>query len=225
MQLIADPTHDARLDACATMYPSRMTALRDNLELGCTTSSYYGYIVEGSAKIQTATLELVGRAGTFFSLPGGAKLQVEGLTVVIERLGYRCLPLVGSIEDRGRLAYIDGCSDSVLAAPARLGDPVLNLLHFPVGINQSVHSHPSIRLGVVARGLGYAFGPGPGPDWRLELRPGAMFMIEAHELHAFSTTHSGSPLDIIAFHPDSDWGPTDGVHPMLNRTFLREARS
>jgi hypothetical protein len=27
-------------------------------------------------------------------------------------------------------------------------------------------------------------------------------------------------MDVIAFHPDSDWGPTDGIHPMLNRTFI-----
>lgn len=221
MQLIANPTHAARLDASATMYPSWMTALRDGQELGVTTSSFYGYVVEGSAKIQTPTLELVGQAGTFFSLPGAVKLQVEGLTVVVERLGYRCVPLIGSIEECGRLAYIDGCSDTVLAAPARQGDPVLNLLHFPVGVRQSVHSHPSVRLGVVARGAGFAFGPGPGPDWRMELMPGAMFSISAHEMHAFSTAESGSSLDIIAFHPDSDWGPTDGTHPMLNRTYLR----
>jgi hypothetical protein len=27
-------------------------------------------------------------------------------------------------------------------------------------------------------------------------------------------------MDVIAFHPDSDWGPTDEKHPMLNRTYL-----
>ena len=221
MQLIASPTHDARIDASATMYPSSMVALRDGHELSSLTSSYYGYVVEGSANIQTPSLELVGQAGTFFALPGTARLQVQGLSVVIERVGYRCFPLVGTIEERGRLAYIDGCSDTVLAAPPRLGDPVLNLLHFPAGIRQSVHSHPSIRMGVVARGAGVAFGPGNGAGWRLELEPGAMFMIPAHEMHAFSTAESGSSLDIVAYHPDSDWGPTDGTHPMLNRTYLR----
>jgi hypothetical protein len=48
-----------------------------------------------------------------------------------------------------------------------------------------------------------------------------MFMLPAHEMHAFSTAEHDSTLDIIAFHPDSDWGTTDGVHPMLNRTYLR----
>jgi hypothetical protein len=222
MQVIANPTRDSLIDASATMYPSRMSALRGNSEeFGNPTSSYYGFVVEGSARITTHTLELSGKAGTFFSAPGPIQIAADGLTVVIERFGYRCFPLLGTIEEQGRLAYIDGCSDTVLVAPARLGDPVFNLLHFPVGVRQSVHSHPSIRLGVVARGKGFAFGPGPGGDWRIALEPGSMFLLPAHEMHAFSTAESGSSLDVIAFHPDSDWGPTDGTHPMLNRTYLR----
>jgi hypothetical protein len=97
----------------------------------------------------------------------------------------------------------------------------LNLLHVPAGVRQSVHSHPSIRLGVVARGEGIAFGPRPGGDLHVALQPGSMFMLPAHEMHAFSTVESQRSLDVIAFHPDSDWGPTDGTHPMLNRTYLR----
>jgi quercetin dioxygenase-like cupin family protein len=232
MELISTPTNDSLIDASATMYPSRMTALRGDSsgtpvdrpvdrEFSNPTSSFYGYVVDGSARIETRTLDVTGQAGTYFAMPGPVRVRSSGLTVIIERFGYRCLPLLGSIEEQGRLAYIDGCSDSVLVAPARQGDPVLNLLHFPIGIRQSVHSHPSIRLGVVARGEGTAFGPKPGGDWHLALRPGAMFLLPAHEMHAFSTVESQSSLDVIAFHPDSDWGPTDGTHPMLNRTYLR----
>jgi hypothetical protein len=229
MELISTPTNDSLIDASATMYPSRMTALwsggsddRPGRDFSNPTSSFYGYIVDQSARIETATLDVPAQAGTFFAVPGPARVHSAGLTVVIERFGYRCLPLLGSIEAEGRLAYIDGCSDSVLVAPARQGDPVLNMLHFPVGVRQSVHSHPSIRFGVVARGEGIAFGPVPGGgEFQLSLRPGTMFLIPAHEMHAFSTVESHSSLDIIAFHPDSDWGPTDGTHPMLNRTYLR----
>jgi hypothetical protein len=226
MELIAKPTNDSLVDASATMYPSRMTGLRGSTEYANPTSSFYGYVVDGSARIETRTLDITGRAGSYFACPGPVQVEADGLTIVIERFGYRCLPQAGSIETQGRLAYIDGCSDTVLVAPARQGDPVLNLLHFPTGVRQSVHSHPSIRLGVVARGEGFAFGPGSGPgpggsDWRHALRPGTMFLLPAHEMHAFSTAESESSLDIVAFHPDSDWGPTDGIHPMLNRTYLR----
>lgn len=222
MELISTPTQDSAIDASATMYPTRMTALREQGEYGNPTSSFFGYVVDGSARIETRSLDLTGQAGTYFACPGPIQVRADGLTIVVERFGYRCLPQAGSVEAQGRLSYIDGCSDTVLVAPARQGDPVLNLLHFPTGVHQSVHSHPSIRMGVIARGEGFAFGPGAGgTDWRLALQPGTMFMLPAHEMHAFSTAESGSSLDIIAFHPDSDWGPTDGIHPMLNRTYLR----
>jgi hypothetical protein len=97
---------------------------------------------------------------------------------------------------------------------------VLNHLHFPAVVTQSVHCHPSIRLGVVARGRGVAFGPrGPEGGWERTLAPGAVFLLSAQALHAFRTGPAES-LDVIAFHPDSDWGPTDGDHPMRNRTYL-----
>ena len=227
MELISTPKNDSLIDASMTMYPSRMTALvgepsaAADWELSNPTSSFYGYVVEGTARVETKTLDTTGQAGMFFAMPGPVRVRATGLTVLIERFGYRCVPLLGSIEEQGRLSYIDGCSDTVLVAPSRMGDPVLNLLHFPAGVRQSVHSHPSIRLGVVARGEGIAFGPKPGGDLRVSLRPGTMFMLPAHEMHAFSTAEAPSSLDVIAFHPDSDWGPTDGTHPMLNRTYLR----
>jgi hypothetical protein len=29
-----------------------------------------------------------------------------------------------------------------------------------------------------------------------------------------------SHLDVIAYHPDTDFGPTDDNHPMINRTWF-----
>ena len=43
-------------------------------------------------------------------------------------------------------------------------------------------------------------------------------MLVEQELHSFKT--SDNYMDIIAFHPDSDTGPTDGNHSMINRTFI-----
>jgi len=31
-------------------------------------------------------------------------------------------------------------------------------------------------------------------------------------------------MDIIAYHPDSDFGPTDIDHPMLNRTYINHGK-
>ena len=224
MELIAHPNDGATLDARKTMYPSLLSVVTSSRTVGGDTSTCYGLVRRGKLRLVATGLELRADEGAFFGMPGTLELGVDGEVVVIERLGFRGLPMAGRIEDVGRLSYIDGCSDTVLVAPPRLGDPVLNHLHFPPGTDQTVHSHPSIRLGVVARGLGVAFGPGPrgSRGWERPLEPGAVFLLNAHEMHAFRTADQS--LDIIAFHPDSDWGPTDGAHPMLNRTYLQPTR-
>lgn len=222
MELIRSPRDGDGIDARLTMYPSRLEVIEGERKLSQLTSTYYGYVVRGAAVARSRQLELRAPAGAFFAFPGECEVIADGAVVIIERAGYRGLAMAGSIEAEGRLSYIDGCSDTVLVAPARWGDPVLNHLHFPRGVEQTVHTHPSIRLGVVARGEGRAYGPGEAgsPGWELDLSEGCVFLLHAHEAHAFRTTESKKPLDVIAFHPDSDWGPTDGVHPMLNRTYI-----
>ena len=121
-------------------------------------------------------------------------------------------------EELGRLSYIDGCSDSLLVYPPRLGDPTLNYLYFPPGIDQSFHTHPSVRIGCVIQGEGKA----SLRDKEIDLLPGIMFALEEKELHRFRTSASGDVMKIIAFHPDGDWGPTDENHTMLNRTYIAE---
>ena len=76
----------------------------------------------------------------------------------------------------------------------------------------------------MARGRGTAYGrlTGERHDWQEELDKGSVFLIDAQELHAFRTDLSREPMDIIAFHPDSDWGPTDQAHPMINRTLFED---
>lgn len=226
MDLLLQPRDGDVIDATSTMYPSRLEAIRGRRELVAASSTYFGYVVGGAGRLRAGAFEVVLAPETFFCVPGPASIEIDGLVVVIERIGYRAIPTAGMIEQRGRLTYIDGCSDSILVSPPRQGDPVFNFLHFPPGIQQTVHSHPSIRLGVVARGEGMAFGPLPGQagkggvgTWEQPLRHGAVFLLHPHEMHAFRTSESGQSMDVIAYHPDSDWGPTDAIHPMLNRTY------
>jgi hypothetical protein len=37
-------------------------------------------------------------------------------------------------------------------------------------------------------------------------------------LHSFFTREAA--LDVVAWHPDSDFGPRDDDHPMINRTVI-----
>jgi len=184
----------------------------------------FGYVQRGWAKVSDRTVDYELRGGQWFVMANGMRLDfAEGgraSVIVAQRLGHAALGAAGGpIESMGRLRYIDGCSDTLLAAPARLGDPCLNLLHFPPGINQTFHVHPSVRAGVVARGAGWCETPhGMSP-----LEPGLFFSIPANGVHRFLT--GDSSMDVIAYHPDSDWGPTDEAHPMLNRTWNPETRT
>jgi len=173
---------------------------------------------------------------------------VTSKIILIQRFGLRGLVTVGRLDppqpnysgegaDRdarfgpGRLSYIDGCSDTLLVPPARLGEACLNYLFFPRGVLQTQHTHPSIRMGIVVDGLGYAWqqADGHGHGWEKPLERGNIFMLEESELHSFKTTegHNGEAartMSIVAFHPDSDTGPTDNDQPMLNRTYINHGQ-
>ena len=220
MELVRDAAPGVVIDASHTMYPSTLEVVTGKKRFERKTSTAYGYVLDGSARVVASGIETALEEGGFFAIPGPFQLDAAGRCVVIERHGYLGMHGAGRIEQTGRLSYIDGCSDSLLVFPPRLGDPVLNHLHFPAGIVQTEHTHPSIRLGVVARGTGTAFGGAANAArWEQPLARGVVFLLAAHERHAFRTDEAS--MDVIAFHPDSDWGPTDAAHPMLNRTYVR----
>jgi hypothetical protein len=151
----------------------------------------------------------------FFVLPGPTRVSARNaLLFVISVREYRGLAqLGGPLEPKGRLEYIDGCSDTLLVCPPRLGEPCLNHLHIPAATDQSPHVHASERLGIIVRGSGRC----RTSSAFHELRPGLAWRIPARVEHSFVT--SNDPLDVLAWHPDSDFGPTDTVHPMKNQTF------
>jgi quercetin dioxygenase-like cupin family protein len=154
--------------------------------------------------------------GMYAVIPSECTLDTEnGLAVAIhfpEAHGFR--QFGGPIESTGRLTYIDGCTDTLLVCPPRLGAPCLNHLHIPAGTNQSFHTHPSDRLGAILSGNGWC----DTPNGTFELAAGVAWYIPTGCEHRFRT--GSSSLDVIAWHPDSDFGPTDDNHPMINRTIL-----
>jgi quercetin dioxygenase-like cupin family protein len=160
----------------------------------------------------------VSGSGTFAAaVSGGLNNSITGDAVIITMYGVqRSTQSIATVDPSsvGDLSYIDGCSNSVLVGPPRNGDPCLNYLYFPEGIDQTFHTHPSFRLGIVASGRGYA----QSPTYKHDLTVGAVFCMEEQEGHRFVTEDSG--LIVISFHPDGDWGPTDHDHTLLNRTYL-----
>lgn len=197
-----------------TMYPSEAQLVVDDTYNVPAHATAYGVVKTGRIRWQTRDGLQEAFAGFAFSIPGTQKIDVMGEVAFFVRHGYKAPTATVKLEHKGRLTYIDGCSDSMLIQPMRMGDPVLNLLYFPKGIDQTFHTHPSIRLGLVLSGEGMA----SLPDKEIALKPGVLFCLEEQELHRFRTVTD--EMRIVAYHPDSDWGPTDQNHPMLNRTYL-----
>jgi len=214
--------------------------------LGCVfenNKSYFGYVYGGifvfpDSKGYNVTLS----NGMFFSFHGKIKpeLWASGKVIIIEvqnekgnyknnnYTAYRIFG--GAIEEKGRLKYIDGCTDSLLISPVKKGDPCLNHLHFPDSIDQTQHTHPSHRIGIVASGRGECI----TPFGNLPLETGMIFVIKEWDGKTFSIGLDGNSypngqhafktfdtvMNVIAFHPDSDFGAEDEFHPMINRTIV-----
>ncbi|HRX69895.1 MAG: cupin domain-containing protein [Candidatus Competibacteraceae bacterium] len=175
----------------------------------------YGMVTTGQAQLRD--LE-AGRfdlcRGMFFTVPNVSSVQ-GGSGLVIVLAGYRGLRQIGGpLEATGRLRYIDGCSDTLLICPPRWGEPCLNHLHIPPHTDQTPHTHPSVRIGVIMGGTGEC----RTPDGVYPLQPGIGWYIPTGYQHSFFTQDEA--LDVVAWHPDSDFGPHDEDHPMINRTII-----
>jgi len=177
--------------------------------------TFFGYVHEGPAQLIAEHNRYELATGQYFSLAESISLR-GGAGIVVRRLEYRCQNVVGGpIEEAGRLRYIDGCTDSLLIPPVQLGDPCLNALYFPPSVDQTTHTHPSMRVGMVARGRGECV----TERGREDLYPGKIFIIHENGMHKFKTSAQDGMV-VIAYHPDSDFGPRDVDHPMINRTMV-----
>lgn len=207
-------------------YPTAMHAISgigSNLEITIV-AAVYGYVHGGTATVTSKSgVHHLNDSGCFV-VGRGSLIEVtskDTTVVLFFRYGYNPLEMFSAREAVGRLSYIDGCSDTVLIPPPRAGDACLNHLHFPVGILQTQHIHPTIRLGLVVSGHGRAYCDDPNNTWEIGLYPGVAFMLTPQERHSFRTDLDSDTMDIIAFHPDSNTGPTDDNHPMINRTYIK----
>ncbi len=210
-------------DAKDTMYPSTLDGYVEtssvNVESKCygsPISTCYGLVIEGSASLKLNSGETFSLPlHHYFSIPDTFEISGMAKVSIIERFGYRgTFMLGGPLEQSGRLCYIDGCSDTLLISPHRLGDPCLNLLTFPRQTKQTFHLHPSVRLGTVVWGEGRCVTAGGS----IPLTKGQVFYLPERLQHCFHT--DDQELAVVAYHPDSDWGPTDAAHPMINRTYI-----
>jgi quercetin dioxygenase-like cupin family protein len=179
----------------------------------------FGFVHSGEVESTFAGRPVTFSAGTYFTTPAGASLTLgAGARVAcFQREGFRAYETVGVVEKSGRLRYIDGCWDSVLVSPPRMGDACLNALWVPQGVHQTMHTHPSTRAGVLVR----ADGQCDTDDGAHPLQDGMIFFLPKDVRHKFRTDlGQAQGISLVAYHPDSDTGPSDDEHPMLNRTMV-----
>jgi quercetin dioxygenase-like cupin family protein len=187
-------------------------------ELNLTSNStYFGYVTVGGVSLHYSGNSYTLKEGMYFSVPRNLHLTCDGIgqVIIMSRNSYKgFFQIGGPVEEKGRLTYIDGCTDSLLISPVMMGDPCLNLLHIPSQTMQSQHTHPSLRLGVIISGTGSCM----TPEKTIPLTTGTIFYIPQNKQHSFHT--QDEHLRVIAYHPDSDFGPTHNNHPMVNKTIL-----
>ena len=204
--------HDLSLDE----FPAKVyTWNHQPVQLPNGTSTHYGYVFEGEVSIECRYGKFHLQEGMYFSIPGACIFSGDGKGFCVEQKDFQgFFQIGGPVEWKGRLQYIDGCTDSLLIAPPVMGDPCFNLLHIPANTFQTQHTHPSFRAGVIVSGSGVCV----TPEGEKQLIPGTVFVIPADGLHSFKTFEED--LRVIAYHPDSDFGPTHENHPMINRTII-----
>jgi len=174
----------------------------------------FGYVFSGKATLRYNNLEFPLNAGMYFSVPENFEIS-GGSGIIITALNKKALFHIGGpVEEKGRLKYIDGCSDTLLIAPWLKGEACLNHLHFPSNITQTIHTHPSNRIGIVTKGNGICKANGK----TYTLSPGTIWIIPTNCEHGFFTKEQ--EMDVVSFHPDSDFGPEHENHPMINRTIV-----
>ena len=179
--------------------------------------AHFGMIARGSAKVVDRYGQFELSEGMYFCTSEG---EVEGTSsdvavLMVSATSSALRQFGGPVEESGRLRYVSGCSDTLLLSPPRRGDPCLNHLHIPSRVLQEQHYHPSDRVGIILRGTGMCHTEGRAYG----LHSGLAWRIPAGLDHHFES--GGDGLDVLTWHPDSDFGPTDEDHPMINRTWLR----
>lgn len=198
--------------------PMAIRAWQDNSLDLTENGTHFGFVYRGSPHLlRNAGQQSFGLyPGMYFCLPGQGRIGGQNTAgLVISCLNFRGMFNIGGpIESTGRFAYINGGISSLLIPPIRLGDPCLNALYFPSHRDQTLHTHPSDRLGIVVSGSGEC----DTPEGVIALQPGAVFWIPTDQPHKFRT--GSDSLTLVVFHPDSDVGFTHQNNPMLNRTLV-----
>jgi quercetin dioxygenase-like cupin family protein len=203
-------------------WPLTITKLEagESRAFDATDGTYYIMLENSSYYADNVKFENVNAAfvvSNHFTIKCGA-----GTAAVIWYRGLHLLEsryYVQDILDMGNLSYMDGGTNTTAVNPGRLGDPVINYVHFPAGMKQTLHTHPSHRVGMVLKGRGLI----ELDDREFPLQQGDVFFMQRNVLHNFTCPYDQDVV-LFVFAPDSGTGPTDEVNPLKIRTYVGQQR-
>ena len=204
-------------------WPLRITKLEagESRAFDATAGTYYIMLQTASYYSDSVKFESVNGAfavNDHFTIKTGA-----GTAAVIEYPGLHLLESRYYVQNQlemGNLSYMDGGTNTTAVNPGRLGDPVINYVHFPAGMTQTLHTHPSHRVGMVLKGLGRV----ELDDGEFPLQTGDVFFMKRNVLHNFTCPYENEDVVLFVFAPDSGTGPTDEVNPLKIRTYVGQQR-
>lgn len=204
-------------------WPLKLTKLEsgESRAFDATRGTYYIMLRNASYFSDTVKFDAVDAAfcvNNHFTV----KCERNSSAVVIEYLGLHLLESRYYVQDTlgmGNLSYMDGGTNTTAVNPGRLGDPVINYVHFPAGMYQTLHTHPSHRIGMVLKGHGSV----ELDDSEFPLTQGDVFFMQRNVLHNFTCPYDEDVV-LFVFAPDSGTGPTDEVNPLKIRTYVGQQR-
>lgn len=204
-------------------WPLKITKLEacESRTFDATKGTYYVMLHNATYSSNTAHFKTVNAA---FCVNGNFTIicDSDSSAVVVEYPGLHLLEsryYVQNKLDMGNLSYMDGGTNTTAVNPGRLGDPVVNYVHFPAGMYQTLHTHPSHRVGLILKGHGQIE---LDNKQFFNINEGEVFFMQRNMLHNFICDKEDVVLFVFA--PDSGTGPTDEVNPLKIRTYVGQQR-
>ena len=205
-------------------WPLKLTKLEPNEQRSFPATEGTYYVLMRNSTFLSANAEFKNVMGAFgvnhsFMLECGA----DSHAVVIEYKGIHLLENRYYVQNDlgiGNLSYMDGGTNTTAVNPSRLGDPVVNYVHFPNHMYQTLHTHPSHRVGLILRGSGHIE---LDNQEIFDIKTGDCFWMPRNTLHNFCC-QNGEHVELFVFAPDSGTGPTDEVNPLKIRTYVGQQR-
>ena len=205
-------------------WPLTLTKLEPNEQRSFPATEGTYYVLMRNSTFLSANAEFKNVMGAFgvnhsFMLECGAASHA----VVIEYKGIHLLENRYYVQNDlgiGNLSYMDGGTNTTAVNPSRLGDPVVNYVHFPNHMYQTLHTHPSHRVGLILRGSGHIE---LDNQEIFDIKTGDCFWMPRNTLHNFCC-QNGEHVELFVFAPDSGTGPTDEVNPLKIRTYVGQQR-